>query len=80
HHRVAQEVGLKYVYIGNVPGHPLEHTYCPGCGRIAIQRHGFDIQEWGLDAKNRCKECGYQLPIVGDLQPTWKEFRFQPVM
>lgn len=80
HHQVAQEVGLKYVYIGNVPGHRLEHTYCPGCGRIAIQRHGFDIQSWGLDAKNRCKECGYQLPIVGDLQPTWREFRFQPVM
>ncbi|MFQ5552457.1 MAG: DUF559 domain-containing protein [Thermoplasmata archaeon] len=80
HHQVAKEVGLNYVYIGNVPGHPLEHTYCPGCGRIAIQRHGFDIQGWGLDDQNRCRGCGYQLPIVGDLQPTWQEFRFRPVM
>ena len=80
HHRVAREVGLNFVYIGNVPGHPLEHTYCPGCGRIAIQRHGFDIRGWGLDDQNRCQECGYQLPIVGALQSTWQEFRFRPVM
>jgi pyruvate formate lyase activating enzyme len=80
HHRVAKEVGLNYVYIGNVPGHPLEHTYCPGCGRIAIRRHGFDIQGWGLDDQNRCQECGYQLPIVGALQDTWQKIRFRPVM
>ncbi len=80
HHQVARDVGLNYVYIGNVPGHPLEHTYCPGCGRIAIRRHGFDIRGWGLDDQNRCKECGYQLPIVGALQDTWQETRFRPVM
>jgi len=28
---IAQEVGLHYVYIGNVPGNPAEHTYCPEC-------------------------------------------------
>ena len=28
HYQVAKEVGLKYVYLGNVPGHKWEHTYC----------------------------------------------------
>ena len=31
HHAIAKSEGLKYAYLGNVPGHPLEHTYCPEC-------------------------------------------------
>ncbi len=80
HCEVAKEVGLKYVYIGNVPGHPLEHTYCPGCGRIAIKRFGFDITGWNLDKDNKCKACGYQLPIVGQLAESVREDRFRPVI
>lgn len=44
HHGIAKEVGLRYAYIGNVPGHPLEHTYCPACKYIAVQRYGFSIE------------------------------------
>jgi pyruvate formate lyase activating enzyme len=80
HCEVAKEAGLKYVYIGNVPGHPLEHTYCPGCGAVAIRRHGFDIAGWNLDRHNRCKGCGYQLPIVGQLERTVREDRFYGVL
>ncbi len=80
HCQVAKEVGLQYVYIGNVPGHPLENTYCPGCGGEVIKRHGFDIAKWRLDKDNRCKSCGYKQAIVGTLQDTVKEFRFRPVM
>ncbi len=69
HHRIATEEGLKYAYVGNVPGHPLEHTYCPGCGGVAVKRYGFDIQEWNLDEKNRCKSCGESIPIIGGLSP-----------
>jgi pyruvate formate lyase activating enzyme len=80
HCAVAKEVGLKYVYIGNVPGHPLEHTYCPGCGAIAIKRYGFDITGWYLDKDNRCKKCGYQLSIQGRLEKTVKDNRFYSVL
>ncbi len=80
HHAVAKETGLQYAYVGNVPGHPLEHTYCAGCGEIAIRRHGFDITGWNLDEENRCRACGHRLPIVGGLQDSWREFRFRPVM
>jgi len=27
---IAMEEGARYVYVGNVPGHPAESTYCPG--------------------------------------------------
>ncbi len=80
HCEVAKEAGLKYVYIGNVPGHPLEHTYCPGCGAIAIRRYGFDITGWYLDKNNRCKKCGYQLSIFGALEKTFKDDRFYSVL
>jgi pyruvate formate lyase activating enzyme len=80
HCRVAKEEGLRYVYVGNVPGHSLEHTYCWGCGAIAIRRYGFDITGWNLDEHNRCNGCGYQLPIVGPLAETYKESRFEFVV
>ncbi len=80
HCAVAKEEGLKYVYIGNVSGHRLEHTYCPGCGAVAIKRYGFDITGWYLDKDNKCKKCGYQLAIFGRLERTAKENRFYSVL
>ncbi len=80
HCEVATAAGLKYVYIGNVGGHKLEHTYCPGCGAIAIRRYQFDITGWYLDKHNKCKRCGTQLPIVGGLEKTFKQDRFYSVL
>jgi len=65
HWRVAREEGMKYVYIGNVPGHPYEHTYCPGCGQVVVERIGFDIVGWKLGGDNRCPQCGYKVAIIG---------------
>jgi len=79
HCQVAKEAGLRYVYIGNVPGHKWEHTYCPGCGAIAVERYGFEIRGWNLDEHNRCVRCGYSLPLVGTLQKTVAEDRFYGV-
>jgi len=64
-HAVARGEGLEYVYLGNVWGHPLEHTYCPACGAVAVERFGFTIRAWNLDAGNRCTACGHPIPIVG---------------
>ncbi|MEN2975037.1 MAG: AmmeMemoRadiSam system radical SAM enzyme [Candidatus Caldarchaeales archaeon] len=79
HWNVAREVGLNYVYIGNVPGHPYENTYCPGCGKIVVERRGFSILGWHLDKNNRCKYCGYNIAIVGKLPHDYKSIRFIPV-
>ena len=74
HHAIAKQQGLQYAYIGNVPGHPLEHTYCPGCNNVAVERYGFSIISWNIDAKNQCKKCGYQISIIGKLNNVRKNY------
>uniref|UniRef100_A0A7C2V990 AmmeMemoRadiSam system radical SAM enzyme n=1 Tax=Ignisphaera aggregans TaxID=334771 RepID=A0A7C2V990_9CREN len=76
HVEVAKDEGLVHVYIGNVPGHAYEHTYCPGCGNPVIRRMGFDIIEHNVTEDLRCKFCGYRLNIVGGISPTYKMDRF----
>ena len=63
---IGKSCGLQFVYIGNVPGHPLENTYCPSCGELLIQRMGYSIAECNL-AGNRCTFCGESIPIVGEV-------------
>ncbi len=66
-HAIAKAEGLEYVYLGNVWGHPLEHTYCPNCGKVVVRRYGFTIQAWELDRENRCPACRHRIPMVGTL-------------
>lgn len=63
-HAIGEKAGLKFVYIGNVPGHPLENTYCPRCGQILIERYGVRMTKCYI-AKPMCLNCGQELPIVG---------------
>lgn len=78
HHKIAKEEGLTYAYVGNVPGHPLEHTYCPECKKVVVQRYSFDITGWFLDPKNNCKFCGHPISIEGKLASTVSEERYLP--
>ncbi|MDD5044485.1 MAG: AmmeMemoRadiSam system radical SAM enzyme [Candidatus Omnitrophica bacterium] len=59
---LAMAAGLHYVYIGNVPGHPAENTYCPRCKRVVVRRYGYRVLEVNLK-DGCCIFCGY--PIVG---------------
>ncbi|RLI08112.1 AmmeMemoRadiSam system radical SAM enzyme [Candidatus Bathyarchaeota archaeon] len=65
-HGLAREEGLDFVYIGNVPGHPLEDTYCPDCGELLIKRYGFSILKYRLTSGKRCPRCGREIPVVGE--------------
>ena len=60
---IADAEGLQYAYIGNVPGHAGENTYCPGCGKLLIERIGFTATQVNLD-KGRCKGCKRAIPGV----------------
>ncbi len=80
HVAVGRKAGLRYVYIGNVPGHPDESTYCPGCKKVLIKRYGYEIHEYNLDAQNRCRFCGHPTPVVGPLSASYNEDRFVSVM
>ncbi|MEX2750779.1 MAG: radical SAM protein, partial [Candidatus Freyarchaeota archaeon] len=57
--------GLKYVYIGNVPGHKGENTWCPNCGELLIERYIFSITKYRITPENKCPRCGAQIPIIG---------------
>lgn len=59
---IAMEAGVRYAYVGNVPGHPGNHTYCPNCGKPVIERSNFFIQANHLD-QGRCGFCRH--PIAG---------------
>ena len=74
HRRIAVESGLRYAYVGNVPGHRFEHTYCPSCERAAVVRNGFGIMEWRLNTRNEC-ECGQKIPITGAPPPGYRPER-----
>jgi len=63
----AKNAGLNYVYIGNVPGHPAENTYCPSCNELLIKRFSFEITKWNLTKDMRCPVCGREIPIKGKL-------------
>ena len=78
-HAIAREEGLEYVYLGNVWGHRLEHTYCPACGTVAVERYGFMIRSWNLDERNRCRACGRAIPIVGRLAEDYSPTLVSPV-
>ncbi len=56
--KIAMEEGLKYVSVGNVPGHRYNSTFCPGCGKVVIRRHHFTVRYVKIDA-GACRHCGH---------------------
>ncbi|MEM2028573.1 MAG: AmmeMemoRadiSam system radical SAM enzyme, partial [Candidatus Bathyarchaeia archaeon] len=75
-YEAAKEAGLNYVYLGNVPGHKYENTYCPSCQELIIKRYGFDIIRWNLTADMRCSKCGKQIAIKGKFHRSGLTFPF----
>lgn len=63
----AKKRGINYVYTGNIPGHPYEHTYCPNCGKPVIKRYNYYIIEINLTKDKKCKYCGQSIKITGEL-------------
>jgi len=61
--KMAERIGLNYIYIGNVFGN--NDTYCKNCGNKLISRSGYSTRLIGLDASGQCKKCGVMLDGVG---------------
>lgn len=59
----AMKEGLRFVYIGNVPGHPGEHTYCPKCRTVVIRRTGYAVELTAFE-KGHCTRCGTAFPGI----------------
>jgi pyruvate formate lyase activating enzyme len=60
--QIALDAGIKYAYIGNVPGSQGENTYCPKCKKLLVERQGFTILQNKI-VNSKCSYC--QEPIEG---------------
>ena len=66
-YQIGKKAGLKFVYLGNVPGHEYENTTCYSCGKLNVRRVGYDTQVVGLD-DSKCKFCGSELNFTTKLK------------
>jgi pyruvate formate lyase activating enzyme len=63
-YELGREAGLRYVYVGNMPGAHLEDTLCPSCGQSVIMRWGFQITHRNIQ-DGACAYCGAVIDGVG---------------
>ncbi|MCD4677540.1 MAG: AmmeMemoRadiSam system radical SAM enzyme [Desulfobacula sp.] len=56
-YEAGKAAGLRYVYIGNVPGKSSENTYCHSCNELLVKRTGYHIENY-LKEKGKCPQCG----------------------
>lgn len=60
---IAQETGINYVYVGNIPGAPGQSTYCSKCKKLLIGRIGYSVRENNV-INGICKFCGNKMPGI----------------
>jgi pyruvate formate lyase activating enzyme len=60
---IGKKAGLRNVYVGNLPGHRAESTFCPNCGKILIERSGYTIIQ-NVIRDDACPHCGTRIPGV----------------
>ncbi len=61
--QIADQVGLQFVYIGNVPGHERNSTFCPACGERIIWRTHFAVASVDV-VEGKCRFCGHKIPGI----------------
>ena len=61
---IGREAGLRYIYVGNLPGARAESTFCHVCGALLIEREGYMIRNNNI-SDGRCPKCGADIPGVG---------------
>lgn len=74
---IGREAGLRFCYAGNVPGHVggWEHTWCPSCRELLIERNGFTVISYQLSDDGRCPKCGVSIPGRWDAAVTRRAMR-----
>ncbi len=76
---IACDVGLRYVYTGNVRDLDGGRTECHVCGACLVARDGYTIDAWGLEPGGRCRRCGTVCAGVLESSPGDWGPRRQPV-
>jgi pyruvate formate lyase activating enzyme len=60
---IAMSEGIHYVYVGNVPGHAGNNTWCHNCGKLLIERLGYNIPVYNIE-DGKCRFCNTVIPGV----------------
>lgn len=60
-YNIGVDVGLKYVYIGNINDYNHQNTYCPKCKMLNVRRDFYSIERY--DNNGKCIKCNYNLNI-----------------
>jgi pyruvate formate lyase activating enzyme len=63
---IGAEEGLNFVYAGNAAGRVgrWEHTWCPGCQGLLVERLGYHIHSNRVASGGRCPDCGTRIPGI----------------
>ena len=61
---IADSEGLHFVYIGNLPGHPAQNTYCPACRKMLVERAGFTASQVLIRKDSTCPYCRHAIPGI----------------
>ena len=62
---IAISIGLKFEYIGNIPEHKSNNTYCPSCKSLVIERKGYFIAQNNI-IDSSCKYCSEKIAGIWD--------------
>jgi len=63
---MAKKAGVLYPYLGNVPNHRYENTYCPNCKTLLIQRMGYHVIRYKVTNDKKCPYCSQPILITGE--------------
>ena len=61
---IGRDAGLRYVYVGNVPGDAHNGTLCPGCGKPVLSRAGMGLVRSAMQ-EGHCTACGAAIAGIG---------------
>lgn len=66
--KIAQECGIRFVYLGNVSDWQSQSTFCPSCGRLLIRRDWYQLGDYHI-RDGRCAFCGTVIPGIFENAP-----------
>jgi len=60
--RLGKQIGLKYVYAGNLAENRRENTHCPRCQELVIERVGHIVRRF--DREGICPKCKTKVDLI----------------
>jgi pyruvate formate lyase activating enzyme len=84
---IGAEEDLNFIYAGNSPGRVgrWEHTWCPSCHALLVERLGYHILSNRIGTGGACPDCGARVPGIfanprGSSEPSKSHGKIRTVM